>query len=224
MTQKIKIIIVDDHPLIKEGLKQILSFYPDIEIVNEGSNGSEALHIINDTSCDILLLDINMPIMNGLDALKLIRETHPYLKVLLLTVENDFGTLKEAIDLKVNGYILKESAGSTLTDAIRHVYSGGNYIDQTLTKYVFNIINEPLNIKRSVLTSETTDPFCSLNEREREILRYISKGLSNKEIAAKLFLSEKTIRNTITSIFKKINVKDRVQATIFVLNNAALKH
>lgn len=224
MTQKIKIIIVDDHPLIKEGLKQILSFYPDIEIVNEGSNGSEALHIINDTSCDILLLDINMPVMNGLDALKLIRETHPYLKVLLLTVENDFGTLKEAIDLKVNGYILKESAGTTLTDAIRHVYSGGNYIDQTLTKYVFNIINEPLNIKGSVLTSETTDPFCSLNEREREILRYISKGLSNKEIAAKLFLSEKTIRNTITSIFKKINVKDRVQATIFVLNNAALKH
>lgn len=218
MTQKIKIIIVDDHPLIKEGLKQILSFYPDIEIVSEGSNGSEAISIVSETSCDILLLDINMPVMSGLDALKIIRQTNPYLKVLLLTVENDFGTLREAIDLKVNGYILKESAGSTLTDAIRHVYSGGNYIDQTLTKHVFNIINEPSMAKESTSKPEMPDPFSLLTEREKEILSYISKGCSNKEIASKLFLSEKTIRNTITSIFKKINVKDRVQAAIYVLN------
>lgn len=218
MTQKIKIIIVDDHPLIKEGLKQILSFYPDIEIVSEGSNGSEAISIISETSCDILLLDINMPVLNGLDALKIIRQTNPHLKVLLLTVENDFGTLREAIDLKVNGYILKESAGSTLTDAIRHVYSGGNYIDQTLTKHVFNIINEPSMAKESSAKPEMPDPFSRLTEREKEILSYISKGCSNKEIASKLFLSEKTIRNTITSIFKKINVKDRVQAAIYVLN------
>ena len=218
MTQKIKIIIVDDHPLIKEGLKQILSFYPDIEIVSEGSNGSEAISIVSETSCDILLLDINMPVMSGLDALKIIRQTNPYLKVLLLTVENDFGTLREAIDLKVNGYILKESAGSTLTDAIRHVYSGGNYIDQTLTKHVFNIINEPSVAKESTSKPEMPDPFLLLTEREKEILSYISKGCSNKEIASKLFLSEKTIRNTITSIFKKINVKDRVQAAIYVLN------
>ena len=218
MTQKIKIIIVDDHPLIKEGLKQILSFYPDIEIVSEGSNGSEAISIVSETSCDILLLDINMPVMSGLDALKIIRQTNPYLKVLLLTVENDFGTLREAIDLKVNGYILKESAGSTLTDAIRHVYSGGNYIDQTLTKHVFNIINEPSVAKESSSKPEMPDPVSLLTEREKEILSYISKGCSNKEIASKLFLSEKTIRNTITSIFKKINVKDRVQAAIYVLN------
>ena len=218
MTQKIKIIIVDDHPLIKEGLKQILSFYPDIEIVSEGSNGSEAISIVSETSCDILLLDINMPVMSGLDALKIIRQTNPYLKVLLLTVENDFGTLREAIVLKVNGYILKESAGSTLTDAIRHVYSGGNYIDQTLTKHVFNIINEPSVAKESTSKPEMPDPFSLLTEREKEILSYISKGCSNKEIASKLFLSEKTIRNTITSIFKKINVKDRVQAAIYVLN------
>ena len=218
MTQKIKIIIVDYHPLIKEGLKQILSFYPDIEIVSEGSNGSEAISIVSETSCDILLLDINMPVMSGLDALKIIRQTNPYLKVLLLTVENDFGTLREAIDLKVNGYILKESAGSTLTDAIRHVYSGGNYIDQTLTKHVFNIINEPSVAKESTSKPEMPDPFSLLTEREKEILSYISKGCSNKEIASKLFLSEKTIRNTITSIFKKINVKDRVQAAIYVLN------
>ena len=194
MTQKIKIIIVDDHPLIKEGLKQILSFYPDIEIVSEGSNGSEAISIVSETSCDILLLDINMPVMSGLDALKIIRQTNPYLKVLLLTVENDFGTLREAIDLKVNGYILKESAGSTLTDAIRHVYSGGNYIDQTLTKHVFNIINEPSVAKESTSKPEMPDPFSLLTEREKEILSYISKGCSNKEIASKLFLSEKTIR------------------------------
>lgn len=218
MTPYIKIIIVDDHPLIKEGLKQILSFYPDIQIVAEGSDGNEAIELSDNVVCDILLLDINMPVLSGIDAVKIIRKSHPQLKILLLTVENDFHTLKEAIDLKVNGYVLKESAGTTLIDAIRHVYSGGNYIDQTLTKQVFNIVNRSSQ-SIEVLHDVSPNPFGNLTQREREILSYISKGLSNKEIAGKLFLSDKTIRNSITTIFKKIDVKDRVQATIYTLNN-----
>jgi len=218
MKPYIKIIIVDDHPLIKEGLKQILSFYPDIQIVAEGSDGNEAITLSDNTTCDILLLDINMPVLSGIDAVKVIRKSHPQLKILLLTVENDFHTLKEAIDLKVNGYVLKESAGTTLIDAIRHVYADGNYIDQTLTKQVFNIVNKSSQIPE-ILNDLPSNPFGNLTKREREILSYISKGLSNKEIAGKLFLSDKTIRNSITTIFKKIDVKDRVQATIYTLNN-----
>ncbi|MGB5823929.1 MAG: response regulator transcription factor [Proteocatella sp.] len=218
MTQYIKIIIVDDHPLIKEGLKQILSFYPDIQIVAEGSDGSEAIMLADNTDCDILLLDINMPVLSGIDAVKSIRKSRSHLKIVLLTVENDFHTLKEAIDLKVNGYVLKESAGTTLIDAIRHVYAGGNYIDQTLTKQVFNIVNKASQ-SIETLPNIPPDPFENLTDREKEILSYISKGLSNKEIASKLFLSDKTIRNSITTIFKKIDVKDRVQATIYTLNN-----
>lgn len=218
MLSNIKIIIVDDHPLIKEGLKQILSFYPDIKIVKEGSDGNEAIKLVNENPCDILLLDINMPNLDGICALKSIRKTHPQIKIILLTVENDFYTLKEAIDLKVNGYVLKESAGTNLIDAIRHVYSGGNYIDQALTKHLFSIVNESVSLSFPKQNSEN-DAFKDLTEREKEILRFISQGLSNKEIAQKLYLSDKTIRNTITSIFKKIKVKDRVQATIYAINN-----
>lgn len=218
MLSSIKIIIVDDHPLIKEGLKQILSFYPDIKIVKEGSDGNEAIKLISENTCDILLLDINMPNLDGIGALRAIRKINPQLKTILLTVENDFCTLKESIDLKVNGYVLKESAGTNLIDAIRHVYAGGNYIDQALTKHLFSIVNESVNLTSSKYTSEY-DAFKDLTDREKEILKYISQGLSNKEIANKLYLSDKTIRNTITSIFKKINVKDRVQATIYAINN-----
>lgn len=222
MTQTIQIIIVDDHPLIREGVKQILSFYPHIHIIAEGSNGHEAIELVNLKKCDLLLLDINMPKLSGIDAVRHIRTQHPTLKILLLTVENDFHTLKEAIDLQVDGYILKDSAGTTLLSAIEHIYTGGNFIDQALTKHVFHIVQdtetEPLS------SSPAEDPFDLLSDREKEVLFYISKGYSNKEIASKLYLSDKTIRNCITNIFKKINVKDRVQATIFALNHNIENH
>lgn len=218
MSQHIEIIIVDDHPLIKEGVKQILSFYDDIHIAGEGSNGEEALKLVQTTPCDIILLDINMPILNGIEVVKSLRSTHPHIKILLLTVDNDFHTLKEAIDLQVDGYILKESAGVTLVNALRHIYTGGNFIDQALTKHIFHIVQD----KPSLITEEPalpSGPFDLLSPREKEILFYISEGMTNKQIGSKLFLSEKTIRNCITKLFKKIDVKDRVQATIY-----ALKH
>lgn len=218
MEDKIKIVIVDDHPLIKEGLKQILSLNQDMEVIAEGSDGSDAITLVNEKSFDILLIDINMPFMSGIEAVTQIRKSNQNIKILMLTVENDFQTLKEAIDLQVNGYILKESAGSTLVDAIRHVYQGENFLDQSLTKYIFNIIQG-----NSISGKETTEPsnvdFGELSKRELEILKYISKGMSNKEIAAQLYLSDKTVRNSLTTIFKKINVKDRVQAAILAINN-----
>ncbi|MGL4343765.1 MAG: response regulator [Cellulosilyticaceae bacterium] len=217
LTKPIKIIIVDDHPLILQGFKQLLSFYDDIAIVGEGCNGQEALNLIDTTPCDLLLLDINMPILTGIDVVRSLKLSHPKLKIMLLTVENDLTTLKDAIGLNVDGYILKGSNETILIDAIRHVYLGGNFIDQSLTKHIFNIVqnsSEPMP-----LTSDLPNIFCELSSRELEILFYISEGFTNKEIGAKLFLSEKTIRNTVTSIFKKIDVKDRFQATIVALNH-----
>lgn len=219
MENKIKIIIVDDHPLIREGLKQILSLNTDMEVLAEGSDGTDALSLVEKYDLDILLIDINMPTMSGIEAIAKIRKDNQNLKILLLTVENDFQTLKEAIDLQVNGYILKESAGSSLVDAIRHVYKGGSFIDQSLTKYIFNIIQGNSKLNKPQVSEVENDLLYMLSKRELEILGHIANGLSNKEIAAKLYLSDKTIRNSITQIFKKIKVKDRVQAAIFALNN-----
>ncbi|MGL4362914.1 MAG: response regulator [Cellulosilyticaceae bacterium] len=217
MTKSLNLIIIDDHPLIRAGIRQLLSIYPDMNIVAEGSNGEEAIELVNTNPCDILLLDINMPVLNGIEATKKIRITHPNLKIIMFTVENDFYTLQEAISLDVNGYLLKESAGDTLIDAINHVHSEGHFIDQLLTKHIFSIMKTDKTTITNTTPSST--PFSHLTSREKDILYYISRGLTNKQIAAKLYLSEKTIRNTITSLFKKINVKDRVQATIYALNH-----
>lgn len=218
MSQPIRIIIVDDHPLIKEGVKQIISFYDDLIVVGEGNNGMEALELVSKLPCDLLLLDINMPKLNGIEVLKKLKVSHPQLKILLLTVENDLHTLKEAIAHKVDGYILKESAGSTLINAIRHIHSGEHFIDQPLTKHIFQLV-EKVPDSAAPVKDVASEAITSLSPREKEILFYISKGYTSKQIGSKLFLSEKTIRNCTTKLFKKINVTDRVQATIF-----ALKH
>ena len=220
MTQPIRIIIVDDHPLIKEGIKQILSFYDDMLIVGEGSNGQEALDLIHTTPCDILLLDINMPIMTGLEVVKQLNEEHIELPILLLTVENDYHTLKEAIDLHINGYMLKESAGVTLISAIREIYQGGHFIDPALTKVLFTLVQgSPLSNKPAA-SLQSTSPIAELSLREKEILSYLVKDLTNKEIASRLFLSEKTIRNSLTKLFKKLEVTDRMEAKAFALKHS----
>lgn len=208
---KIKLIIVDDHDLIREGLNRILSFEDDLVILGEGKNGSEALELINVLTPDIVLLDINMPIMDGIETLKRIKEYSKEIKVVMLTVENDRRTINQAIDTGADAYVLKESAGSEITNAIRLVYNGEKYIDKALVKMIFSDIKNNFNKEKNILDT--------LTDRELNILFEISTGLRNKEIGEKLFLSEKTIKNYVTNVFRKIGVEDRVQATIFAINN-----
>lgn len=208
---KIKIIIVDDHDLIREGLNRILSFEDDLLILGEARNGKEALELIKIENPNMVLLDINMPIMNGIETLKKIKEHSKEIKVVMLTVENDRRTINEAIDIGADAYVLKESAGSEITNAIRLVYSGEKYIDKALVKIIFSDIKNSYNKEKSILDS--------LTDRELSILFEISSGLRNKEMAEKLFLSEKTIKNYVTNVFRKVGVEDRVQATIFAINN-----
>ena len=208
---KINLIIVDDHDLIREGLNRILSFEEDLVILGEGRNGIEALELIKTKTPDVVLLDINMPIMDGIETLKKIKEYSKETKVVMLTVENDRRTINEAIDIGAEAYVLKESAGSEVTNAIRLVHSGEKYIDKALVKIIFSDIKNNFNREKNILDS--------LTDRELNILFEISTGLRNKEIAEKLFLSEKTIKNYVTNVFRKICVEDRVQATIFAINN-----
>lgn len=207
----IKVLIADDHDLIRQGLKRIISFEEDLNIVGEAENGEKAVSMLKFNKVDVVILDFNMPCMNGIEALQIIKEKEDNIKVIMLTVENDRKTIHSAIDIGADGYILKESAGIEIVDAIRMVYKGEKYIDKSLVSLLFSDIKGK--------DKKTTSILNSLSKREAQVLMKISKGFSNKEIGEQLYLSEKTIKNYATSLFKKIDAYDRVQATIFAINN-----
>ena len=205
----INIAIADDHALIREGLSKILSYEKDLNIVAESSSGEDLIKKIEGIEVEIVLLDINMYALDGIETLKIIKNKWNKIKVFILTVEKQRRKIREAMDLGASGYVLKESAGSEITNAIRTVYAGGKYIDKSLIDSFINDVN----------IEGTNNLLDSLTNRELRILLEISNGLKNKDIAEKLYLSEKTIKNYVTAIFKKIGVEDRVHATIFAINN-----
>jgi two-component system response regulator DegU len=209
--KKIKILIADDHELIRGGLKRLIGFEDDMTVMGEAENGERALELIDDLKPDILLLDIRMPHVCGTEVLKKIRDGNLPIKVIMLTVENDRKTIHSAIDIGADGYVLKDSAGEEIINAIRTVIKGEKYIDRSLVSLIFSDIRNK--------NQDIDDVFDKLSRREVEVLLKISEGLSNKEIGEQLYLSEKTIKNYATNLFVKINVHDRVQATIFAFKN-----
>ncbi|WP_105617250.1 response regulator [Vallitalea okinawensis] len=208
---EIKVLITDDHDLIREGLKRIISFEEDIIVVGEANNGKKAISMIKDYRPDVLLLDMNMPIMDGLGVLRKLKEENSPLKTIVLTVENDSKTIHDAINIGADGYVLKDSAGEEIVDAVHSVYRGDKYIDKSLVALLFSGIQRPSAKENSILNE--------LTEREVDVLFYISRGLSNKEIGEKLFISEKTVKNYATNLFRKLGVSDRVHATILALQH-----
>jgi DNA-binding NarL/FixJ family response regulator len=212
----INILIADDHDLVRQGLKRIISFEEDMNIVAEAENGERALKLIKVHNPDVVLLDCNMPLMNGIEVLEGIKDSGDRIKVIMLTVENDRKTIHRAIDIGADGYMLKDSAGTEIVDAIKMVYKGEKYIDKSLVSLLFMDIKSKVEKELNVLDT--------LSKRELEVLMKISKGLSNKEIGERLYLSEKTIKNYATNLFRKIKVEDRVQATILAIRNDIEKY
>ena len=209
--QVIKVCIADDHDIIRQGLKRIISFEEDLAIVSEAENGEKALEMLKVYEPDVLLLDFNMPLLNGIEVLKIIKEQENNVKVIMLTVENDRKTLHEAIDIGADGYLLKDSASTEIVNAIKTVFNGEKYIDKSLVSLIFSEIKSKNKSETIILDI--------LSKREIEVLMEISKGLSNKEIGEKLYISEKTVKNYASNLFRKINVDDRVQAAILAINN-----
>lgn len=207
----IKILVADDHDVIRQGLRRIISFEEDMNIAAEAENGWRALELLNQHKFDIVLLDCNMPVMNGIQILERIKQQGDKTKVIMLTIENDRKTLHTAINIGADGYILKDSAGTEIVNAIRLVHKGEKYVDKSLVSVLFSDIKVKAGKESSILDI--------LSKREVEVLNKISKGFSNKDIGEQLFLSEKTVKNYATNLFRKINVEDRVQATIFAIEN-----
>ena len=210
MSEIINIVIADDHSMIREGLKQLLELDGDIKVVGEAGNGEECLEVIDSLKPDVVLLDINMPVMNGLKMLENLRTSkNKDQKVLILTIHNEVEYLLKAEELGVEGYVLKDAESAVLKKAIYTVNSGEKYIDYSMIP----IMNEKLAQEREMLEDE------KLTRREIEVLKLLAEGLFNKEIAYKLSISEKTVKNHVSNIFKKIGVFDRTQAAVYAIKN-----
>jgi len=212
-TVPIRVFIADDHSLIRQGIKRIIEFETDIAVVGDASNGQLALDEVMHLKPDIILLDFHMPDMTGLEVLKAMKERALLSKAIMLTVADDRKTLLECIQFGAEGYILKDSDTVDIVSAIREVYRGESYIDKRLVKLLVETFTDHGE------DDETEDKFSELTERELDVLGCISEGMTNKEVASTLFLSEKTVKNYASSLFRKLGVKDRVQATLYAINN-----
>jgi len=206
----IKVMLVDDHRLIREGITQLLEFCKEFEIVCEASNGEECLSLLEKHKVDIILLDINMPVLNGIDTLREIRKRGYDVKVLMLTVHDEVEYLEKAIDIGLEGYILKDSGLEELKRAIHSILEGDIFIEPKLSLELNNH-----SIKKNV-DKEKID---TLTKREMEVLKLVAKGEFNKDIALTLDISERTVKNHIFNIFKKLGVSDRTQAAVFAIRN-----
>jgi len=210
MKEPIRIVIADDHSMIREGLKQLLELDGDICVVGEAGNGEICLEVIEEKKPDVVLLDINMPVMDGLEMLEVLRKSdNRNQKVLILTIHDEIEYLLRAIKIGVEGYVLKDADSSVLKKAINAVVAGETYIDYTMVP----LLNE--SKAKNILVQETD----AMTRREIEVLKLLAEGLFNKEIAYKLSISEKTVKNHVSSIFKKIGVSDRTQAAVYAIKN-----
>ncbi|MBI9011171.1 MAG: response regulator transcription factor [Clostridiales bacterium] len=206
----IKVVIVDDQKIFREGLKMLISQDTEIVVVGLCEQGKEAVEMIPIYKPDIILMDIQMPVMNGVEAVKRIKESYKDIDVIMLTTFHNDHYITDAIRAGALGYLLKDTEISIIIDAIKTVHQGGVLMDSTAMKVILNQFMK--------LPTETYD-LDVLTEREKEICYLIAEGLNNKEISEKLFLGEGTIKNHITKVLQKLELRDRTQLAIHILKS-----
>ncbi|WP_183600802.1 response regulator [Paenibacillus phyllosphaerae] len=222
---KIKILIADDHQLFREGLKRILNMEDDLEVIGECNDGIQVLEFCNQQKPEVVLMDINMPIENGVVATERLRDIFPDVKVIILSIHDDESYVFETLRKGATGYLLKDMEAEVLINAIRSVVSGHAYIHPKVTGKLINqlrrmtYLDEIGSVSGAAATREAGVKFIAsednpLTRREAEVLRLMAEGKSNKMIGEFLFISEKTVKNHVSSILQKMEVDDRTQAVI----------
>jgi DNA-binding NarL/FixJ family response regulator len=206
----INILLADDHRMVREGLRHLLETDREIKVVGEAGDGYECLNLANKTKPNLVLLDINVPNLDGLQVLNIMKQQKMLCKVIILTIHKEVDYLIKALDQGCDGYVLKDSDFETLRKAIFTVYSGDTYVEPTMMP----LLNATL-AERDVMYEKLSD----LTKREIEVLKMIAAGSFNKEIASTLNISERTVKNHVSNIFKKIGVSDRTQAAVFAIKN-----
>lgn len=206
----LKVLIVDDDALIRDGLKILLELEEDFEVAGTASNGQEAFQMCMEHKPDLVLMDIRMPVMDGVLGTKLIKSHFKDIKVVILTTFKDDEYIKEALKSGAEGYILKNQSSDSIIESLRTVHKGNTVLERQVADTLSTMLNE----KRKV-----TPQSLQLTQREFEVLKLVGEGLSNREISEKLYLSEGTTRNYVTGLLEKLNLRDRTQLAIFYLRN-----
>jgi DNA-binding NarL/FixJ family response regulator len=208
---RIKLMIADDHRLFREGIKALLAVTDDLEIVGEAEDGESVIKKCEELQPDVILMDINMPGLNGIRATEQILQRQPQTRIVMLTMLEDDASVFNAMRVGAKGYLLKGADPQEVLSVIRAVAEGQALFGPAIATRLMNYFKE---LSTRPALPQIDPPFAELTDREMEVLRLISQGLNNQEIAQKLFLSPKTVRNHITNIFSKLQVADRAQAIV----------
>ncbi len=214
--KKIRIILADDHNVLRQGIAQVLESQEDMHVIAQASTGKEAITLIREHHPDIILLDINMPDLNGLEVTQRVTSDFPDLGVIILTMYRSDDYVFKAIEAGARGYLLKEAEMDELLAAVRNVSKGQSVIDSSLTDRVFAKL-------RGEIKPVQDDEIKDLPKRDLEILRLIAKGFSNKEISEQIFITEKTIRNRLSLLFQRLNIKNRTEAALFAIQKGLVE-
>ena len=215
----IKILIADDHALLRQGIKRVLNFEDDLEVVGEASEGQEALSRTLVLQPDVLLIDLNMPGLSGIEVTKQLVAARVKTRIIALTVHDSDRYVLEMLRNGALGYILKDVEPTMLIKAIHVVANGGTFVYPKLAERIFGGLSDGADVKAKAKEMWRDGRGDRLTAREMDVLACIAKGFSNLDIAKALFVSEKTVKNHLTNIFRKLNVNDRTQALIYVLKH-----
>lgn len=211
MAKAIRVVIADDHTLFRQGLRRVLELESGIQVVGEASNGQEALTLVTKVRPNVLVVDVTMPGMGGLEVARRVKESFPGVAVIILTMHEDQEYLVKAMKCGADGYLIKDIDSQNLIEAIRTANQGRPYLHPGLAGKVL------ASLARG--NEKAPPPPSALTPREVEVLKLIGRGTSNREIAERLFISEKTTKNHLTHIFEKIGVSDRTQAALYAVRN-----
>ncbi len=206
MHDQIRILIADDHPMFREGVVQSLASEKDFAIIGQASNGKNAIEMAKELLPDVLLLDITMPDQDGITITKKISAAFPVIQIIMLTASENEDDLMKALKAGARGYVLKGISAKELVKVVRTIVAGGTYISPDMANMILFELSQP----------SQPDPLSELSEREKEILKLVAKGYTNREIGAQIHLSEKTIKHYMTNILQKLHVRSRVEAALIV--------
>jgi two-component system response regulator DegU len=212
-----KIVIIDDHQLFREGVKRILEFEESFEVLAEGDDGSEAIELIEQYEPNVVLMDINMPQMNGVEATRSLINKYPNMKVIILSIHDDENYVTHALQSGAMGYLLKEMDADALVEAVKVVSEGGSYLHPRVTHNLIADYRRLANDEgkgKGFQQTEVRRPLHLLTRRECEVLQLLADGKSNRGIGESLYISEKTVKNHVSNILQKMNVNDRTHAVV----------